>query len=125
MIQVQIDTLKSKVVGLVGDGAFIKGNKPFKNRMEILLAKKLKFRWDILHLVNRAHVPARGTSPLEKKKNISEEDAEIEDDFNLDFQEEIEAHDESINEKTELRIPKTIGYIQVETIILKIIVDII
>ena len=127
LIQVQIETLKKKIVGLVGDGAFIKGNKPFKNRMEFLLSKKLKFRWDLLHLVNRAHVPARAVSPLEKKKksDIPEEvelDTEIEEDFNLDVDVEPESNDNigSITGNADLRIPKTIGYIQVKKYILKI-----
>lgn len=118
IIQVQIETLKSKIIGLVGDGAFIKGNKPFKNRMEVLLSKPLKFRWDILHLVNRAHVPARGISPLEKKNkpDISEDiETETEEDGYLDSDEE---HETNQNIRTltgnELRIPKTIGYIQVK-----------
>ena len=118
IIQVQIETLKSKITGLVGDGAFIKGNKPFKNRMEVLLSKPLKFRWDILHLVNRAHVPARGISPLEKKNkpDISEDiETETEEDGYLDSDDE---HESNLNIRTltgnELRIPKTIGYIQVK-----------
>ena len=118
IIQVQIETLKSKIIGLVGDGAFIKGNKPFKNRMEVLLSKPLKFRWDILHLVNRAHVPARGISPLEMKNkpDISENiETETEEDGYLDSDEE---HETNQNIRTltgnELRIPKTIGYIQVK-----------
>ena len=110
IIQVQIETLKSKIIGLVGDGAFIKGNKPFKNRMEVLLSKPLKFRWDILHLVNRAHVPARGISPLEKKNkpDISEDiETETEEDGYLDSDEE---HETNQNIRTltgnELKIPK-------------------
>ena len=112
IIQVQIETLKSKIIGLVGDGAFIKGNKPFKNRMEVLLSKPLKFRWDILHLDNRAHVPVRGIPPLEKKNkpNISEDiETETEEDGYLDSDEE---HETNQNIRTltgnELRIPKTI-----------------
>ena len=31
IIQVKIETLEAKIVGLVADGVFIKGNKPFKN----------------------------------------------------------------------------------------------
>ena len=27
---------------------------------ELLEGKELTFRWDLLHLINRAHVPARG-----------------------------------------------------------------
>ena len=86
--------------------------------MEVLLSKPLKFRWDILHLVNRAHVPARGISPLEMKNkpDISENiETETEEDGYLDSDEE---HETNQNIRTltgnELRIPKTIGYIQVK-----------
>ena len=89
----------------------------------MLLSKKLKFRWDILHLVNRAHVPARGISPLEKKKktDISEVDTEIDEDSDVD---EPEIDDNSIvplTENANLRISKTIGYIQVKMINLRTI----
>ena len=60
--------IKSKICGIVGDGAFIKGNKPFKARLQACVGKELTFRWDLLHLVNRAHIPARGKSDLEKEK---------------------------------------------------------
>ncbi len=43
-----IDVVKRKVVGLVGDGAFIRGNKPFKDELDALLGKKLTYRWDLL-----------------------------------------------------------------------------
>ena len=43
-----------------GDGAFIKGNRPFKERLkELLNNPNLKWRWDILHLINRAFGAAR------------------------------------------------------------------
>jgi len=102
---VTLDTLKAKIIGLVGDGAFIKGNKPFKERMMELMEKKLTFRWDILHLVNRAHVPARGKTILEKKKDKTEDD----DTDSNEFDDEL--GETEIND-TDL-IPKTIGYIQV------------
>ena len=48
--------LEGRIVGVTGDGAFAKGNAPFKNKMEELFEKSLVFRWDLLHLINRAHV---------------------------------------------------------------------
>ena len=54
-----LDDLKIKVTGVAGDGAFIKGNMPFKSRLKELLHPNLKFRWDILHLVNCAFEHAR------------------------------------------------------------------
>jgi len=50
--------LKAKLSGMAGDGAFCKENKPFKDKMRILFGENCKFRWDILHLCNRAHLDA-------------------------------------------------------------------
>ena len=41
---------------MVGDGAFCKSNAPFKNEMKKHFGDNFKFRWDLLFLVNRAHV---------------------------------------------------------------------
>ena len=54
-----VDIAKDKISGVAGDGAFIKGNAPFKARMKQLFHENLKFRWDMLHLVNRAYSEAR------------------------------------------------------------------
>ena len=43
---------------VTGDGAFAKENPPFKETMELLFDKKLIFRWDLLHLINGAHIAA-------------------------------------------------------------------
>ena len=51
--------LKDKIVGLTGDGVFAKGNAPFKDKIQELIDKTLIFRWDLLHLINRAHIDAR------------------------------------------------------------------
>ena len=79
---VSLDILKSKIVGVVGDGAFMKGNIGFKTTMKELLNDKLQFRWDILHLANRAHVDTRGTTAayLKEAAKVShlEEDGEVE-----------------------------------------------
>ena len=37
-----------------------KGNAPFKDEMNSLFDKLLTFRWDMLHLINRAHIEAKG-----------------------------------------------------------------
>ena len=52
---------------MAGDGAFCKENEPFKDEMRKLFHKDFKFRWDLLHLVNRAHVQA-----LDKDTKIKE-----------------------------------------------------
>ena len=59
--------LRAKVSGMAGDGAFCKENKPFKDKMRALFGKSFKFRWDLLHLVNRAHLEA-----LENHLNVKE-----------------------------------------------------
>ena len=41
---------------MAGDGAFCKSNEPFKSQMKKHFGDNFKFRWDLLHLVNRAHV---------------------------------------------------------------------
>ena len=52
--------MRKKITGVAGDGAFIKGNEPFKETLRDLLQNpNLKWRWDILHLVNRAFESAR------------------------------------------------------------------
>ena len=57
-LNLKICDLKTKVSGLVCDGAFVKENKPFKNRMKHHLGDNLHFRWDPLHMMNRAHIAA-------------------------------------------------------------------
>ena len=50
--------------------------------MKELLNDNLQFRWDILHLANRAHVDARGTTAADLKEAAKfshlEEDGEVE-----------------------------------------------
>ena len=57
--EIKEDVLKEKSIGVVGDGAFMKGNEGFKSKMRELLHENLTFRWDILHLCNRAHTVLR------------------------------------------------------------------
>ena len=35
-------------------GKFLKTNEPFKSKIKLLFGDHFKFKWDILHLVNRA-----------------------------------------------------------------------
>ena len=63
------ETLKRNICGVVGDGAFIRKNEPFKKRLrEVLDHNELTFRWDLLHLCNRSHISARGSTKYEVKK---------------------------------------------------------
>ena len=44
-------------------------NEPFKKRLSELLDRyTLTFRWDLLHLANRAHMAARGSTEYEKEE---------------------------------------------------------
>ena len=74
---ITLDILREKISGVVGDGAFIKGNKQFKNKMKELLHENLQLRWDILHLANRAHAAARGKAHFDCEDG---EDEEYEDE---------------------------------------------
>ena len=65
---ITLNILREKIAGVVGDGAFIKGNVGFKDTMKDLLHENLQFRWDILHLANRAHLDARGTTAADLKE---------------------------------------------------------
>ena len=58
-LNLDLEEVKKKISGFAGDGAFICGNQPFKERLQFLLDKDLNFRWDLLHLVNRAYISAR------------------------------------------------------------------
>ena len=71
--------LESKIVGVTGDGAFAKGNAPFKNKMEVLFKKKLVVRWDLLHLINRAHIDAKGKVDIDDDCEMYENDRDEED----------------------------------------------
>ena len=55
-LHLSIESVQSKISGIVGDGAFCKYNAPFKNQMKKHFGDNFKFRWDLLHLVNRAHI---------------------------------------------------------------------
>ena len=50
--------VRRRVSGMAGDGAFCKDNEPFKSQLRILFRENFLFRWDLLHLVNRAHIKA-------------------------------------------------------------------
>ena len=95
---ITLDILREKISGVVGDVAFIKGNKQFKNKMKELLHENLQFRWDILHLANRAHAAARG------KAHFDCEDEEYEDEEEEEVNEE--ERNETSGKKTETQEPE-------------------
>ena len=70
----------------MGDGAFAKGNKPFKNTIAALLGKEVTIRWDLLHLINCAHKEARGKAKYDQDEVVEHttdsDDDDMEDDVN-------------------------------------------
>ena len=58
--QIAEKEIKDKLTTVFGDRDFIKGNSPFKDTFNQLVGKELTYRWDPLHLANRAHIEARG-----------------------------------------------------------------
>ena len=59
--QINEEEIKERVIGITGDGAFAKNNMPFKTKIQTLLDKEITIRWDLLHLIKRAHVEVRGS----------------------------------------------------------------
>lgn len=59
------EDVKKLVSGVVADGALVKGNEPFKLKCRELINEQLTFKWDLLHLINRAHIAARGKTSHE------------------------------------------------------------
>ena len=80
--------MKDKIIGVTGDGAFAKGNKPFKQTFIKLLDKDVPIRWDLLHLINRAHKDARGKAIYDQEIQIDlselADDEELADNVNAD-----------------------------------------
>ena len=91
--------LKDKVVGVTADGAFAKGNSPFKVKISELFEKELVIRWDLLHLINRAHIEARG--------KVDEDDEDIDE-----LENDVELNVENSEERNASLITELIHYIQ-------------
>ena len=101
--QITQEDIKGKLSAILGDGAFIKDNKPFKDTLNRLAGKQLTYRWDPLHLANRAHIEARGKI---YKNEINTESIDVDQ---LDLQ--IEENDNIQAEDTEL-LRQLITFIQ-------------
>ena len=55
-----------QVNAIVADGAFVDGTIPFKDKIKQLFRnQQMVFRWDLLHLTNRAHIAARGLTQVD------------------------------------------------------------
>ena len=64
-------------------------NEPFKKRISELLGNfNLTFRWDLLHLSNRAHIAARKSTKYEIKKAAKKRTTTSEeiDDYDCDLE---------------------------------------
>ena len=58
--------IQRKTKSLVADGAFADQNEPFKAKIrEVFNNPNMIFRWDLLHLCNRAHLSARGMTQVD------------------------------------------------------------
>ena len=63
---VEETVIQQKTNAIVADGAFVDGNTPFKNQIRILFRNQnMIFRWDLLHMFNRAHMSARGLTNVD------------------------------------------------------------
>ena len=98
--------MKKRIFGITGDRAFAKGNKPFKTMIVTLLGKEITIRWDILHLINRAHKDARGEAKYDEEH---QEDLEADDvDANIES--------DATTQQIEPKIAQLINYVQVRHI---------
>lgn len=65
-IFVEESMIRAKTKAIVADGAFVDGNSPFKNKIrELFRNPSMIFRWDLLHMFNRAHIAARGRTQVD------------------------------------------------------------
>ena len=65
-IYVEESIIQQKTNAIIADGAFVDGNTPFKNQIRLLFRNpNMIFRWDILHMFNRAHISARGLTSVD------------------------------------------------------------
>ena len=79
------EIVKDKLNAILGDGQFIKGNGPFKTALNKLVGKDLTYRWDPLHLFNRAHIKARGAIYKNELKSVAESSTSLEqEDYDWD-----------------------------------------
>ena len=82
-------------------------NEPFKKRISELLGNfNLTFRWDLLHLSNRAHIAARKSTKYEIKKAAKKRTTTSEeiDDYDCDL--------EITPDNSSTKISELIDYIQ-------------
>ena len=77
--------MKEILNAILGDGQLIKGNDPFKPILNKLVGKDLAYRWDPLHLFNRAHIKARGAICKNEMKTVTVSSTSVEhEDYDWD-----------------------------------------
>ena len=83
--QISPEVLKEKLDSILGDGQFVKENKPFKTTLNTLVGKRRTYRWNPLRLFNRAHIKARGNIYKHEVRPVSDSSTTVDhDDFDLD-----------------------------------------
>lgn len=55
----------ARVKVVCADGAIVDRNGPFKREMRAIFGPNLIFRWDVLHMMNRCHIAARGSTDVD------------------------------------------------------------
>lgn len=78
LFQITEEDVKERIIGITGDGAFAKSNKPFKSTINDLFGKEIQIRWDLLHLINCAHKEVRGKTKDESKEATTSVEVEEE-----------------------------------------------
>ena len=96
-----IAEVKEKVTGMAGDGAFCKENEPFKSEMKKLFNENFKFRWDLLNLVNRAHVTTLENENNSHSSNVNKM---------MDYVQNHSKNFRSGLDYTKLRIDQVVGF---------------
>ena len=77
--------MKENFNSILCEGQFVKENKPFKTTLNTLVGKSLTYRWDPLHLFNRAHIKARGNIYKHEVRPVSDSSTTVDhDDFDWD-----------------------------------------
>ena len=108
--QISENEINMKVTAVLGDGAFIKGNEPFKSQLNKLINKQLQYIWDPLHLANVSHIAARGKISKNEMNDVDDPN-----EWKLDLDETSDDLASNASENTEL-LRQLIRYIQKQSV---------
>ena len=108
--QISENEINMKVTAVLGDGAFIKGNEPFKSQLNKLINKQLQYIWDPLHLANVSHIAARG------KISKNEINDDVDDPNEWDLDETSDDFASNASEYTTNLLRQLIRYIQKQSV---------